>query len=256
MYNSVGIKLTVYLERHYTQDVSLKSRHSVDISLFILLSPTCLQRRSRRSPPAVRWRSNRKCRQTPKTQESSILEPSSTDPRVCTTCLLWLRRWHMAPTYTLRVKRKKGKRRSFRQWWGWEAAEPNKNKKTFLVLLFIINVEIVVFFVVPENNLFMFSVCLCLLGLSYSLWVPAAERCWCEPEGHERQRSAAPCHLSGTHRVRNTGRGEQIIKRSVSVQLLVIRVHQHVKQISSLKPYLQVRSKKLKIKRLMNDAVT
>lgn len=114
-HDSVGVRLTVYLERHYTLYVSLKSLHPADVSLFILLSPACLQRRSQRSPPAVRWRSNRKCRQTPKTQESSIPEPSSTDPRVCTTCLLWPRRWHMAPTYTLRVKRKRGKRRSFRQ---------------------------------------------------------------------------------------------------------------------------------------------
>ncbi len=84
------------------------------------------QRRSRRSPPVVRWRSNRKCLQTPKIRGSFTLGPSSTAPLVCTTCHSWRRLWHMVLTYTPQVKRRRGKRHSFRPWSGWEFIQPAK----------------------------------------------------------------------------------------------------------------------------------
>lgn len=45
-----------------------------------------------------------------------------------------------------------------------------------------------------------------LSGFLNSVWVPATEWSRCEPEGHERQRPAAPRHLSGTHWVRDACR--------------------------------------------------
>lgn len=56
-----------------------------------------------------------------------------------------------------------------------------------------------------------------LSGLSDRMWVPATERCRCEPAGHEGQRPAAPRHQPGTHWVRHAFKKTEESRYSSSV---------------------------------------
>lgn len=173
-------------------------------SLLPFLSLVDPQRRSRRSRPAVRWKSNRRCRRTLKTQESSIPGHCSTEPRASTTCPSWRRRWLTVLMYTLQARRKRERRRWSRRWWGWEspdgAAPPQPVIHSYYLNPPIAHARSTT---KPISQIFQILKCsLSRSGLFISLRVPAPERRRREPKGHERQRPPASRHLPGPHWVR------------------------------------------------------
>lgn len=72
-----------------------------------------------------------------------------------------------------------------------------------------------------------------LSGLSDSMRAPATERCWREPEGHERERPPPPRHLPGTHRVREgpaRAKGSSILCVNQTVSVTLFCVSRSVRQ--------------------------
>lgn len=101
--------------------------------LLLLADP---QRRSQRSRPAVRWKSNRRCPLTLKTRGNSTPGRCFTEPHVSTTCRSWQRRWLMARMCTLRARTKRERLHWFRLWWGWVSpdAAPTPNQQYTAIL--------------------------------------------------------------------------------------------------------------------------
>lgn len=100
---------SIEMTRSFTKNCILKK------DFWFLIYP---QRRSLRNHLVVRWRSNRKCPQIPRTWGSYTPGHFSTDLPVYTTFHSWQRRWLMVLTCILPMRRRE-KPLWYRQWLGW-----------------------------------------------------------------------------------------------------------------------------------------